>query len=80
MLKVRNFIANQSGATAVEYGLIIALIGAIAMGAYRTMGQRIGQKTNETSAVIQLDPADRPSQPTIVVPTDRAASGGAATP
>lgn len=71
MLRLRTFIKDQSGATAVEYGLIIALVAAIAMGAFRTMGQRLGQKMNETSAVIQLDPADRPTATTIVVPASR---------
>ena len=57
---LRRFSQNTSGAAAVEYALIIALVGAITMGAFKTIGGVISQKLYEMAATIQLDPADRP--------------------
>ena len=54
------FKSNESGATAVEYGLIIALLGAVTMGAFKHMGTIVHQKNTEMSNTIQFDPADRP--------------------
>ena len=66
------FVKNQSGATAIEYGLIIALVAAIAMGALRTMGQTFAQKTNEVRQTMSLDPTDRPKDSgDIAVPSNR---------
>ena len=38
---IKNFIANESGATAIEYGLIAALIAVVAIGAMTTIGQNL---------------------------------------
>ena len=35
------FIKNESGATAIEYGLIAALIAVVAIGAMTTIGQNL---------------------------------------
>ncbi len=38
---VKKFLADQSGATAIEYGLIAALIAVVAIVAMRTIGQNL---------------------------------------
>jgi pilus assembly protein Flp/PilA len=38
---VQSFLANQSGATAIEYGLIAALIAVAAIGAMTTLGDNL---------------------------------------
>lgn len=35
------FIKDESGATAIEYGLIAALISVVAIGAFRTTGTNL---------------------------------------
>ena len=42
------FLRNESGATAIEYGLIAALIAVICIGAFRSIGSNI---RNEVTAV-----------------------------
>ena len=41
MLKIRNFLKNSKGATAIEYGLIAALIAVAAIGAMSTLGKNL---------------------------------------
>ena len=38
---VQSFLANQSGATAIEYGLIAALIAIAAITAMTTLGTKL---------------------------------------
>ena len=38
MLSFATFLRDESGATAVEYGLIVALVSATAIGAYGALG------------------------------------------
>lgn len=38
---VRRFLARDKGATAVEYGLLVALIAAIIVGVVATLGTQI---------------------------------------
>ena len=38
---VRRFAQNESGATAIEYGLIIALIAVVIIAAVGTIGTKI---------------------------------------
>lgn len=35
------FVKDESGATAIEYGLIAALVSVAAIGAFTTLGQKI---------------------------------------
>lgn len=37
----KNFIKNQDGATAIEYGLIAALISVVIIGALTTVGTNL---------------------------------------
>ena len=41
MSVIKNFLKNESGATAIEYGLIAALIAVVAIGAMTTIGQNL---------------------------------------
>ena len=36
-----DFIADESGATAIEYGLIAALIAVVTIGSVRTVGTKL---------------------------------------
>ena len=48
----KKFIANQDGATAIEYGLIAALIAVVIIGALTTVGSNLN--TNFTSVATSL--------------------------
>lgn len=39
-----NFIRDENGATAIEYGLIAALIAVVIIGALTVLGENISQK------------------------------------
>ena len=41
MQKIRNFLKNSKGATAIEYGLIAALIAVAAISAMKTLGTNL---------------------------------------
>jgi len=41
MEKIRNFFKDESGASAVEYGLLVALIAVVIIGAVGLLGQNI---------------------------------------
>jgi pilus assembly protein Flp/PilA len=42
MLKIRKFIKNNKGATAIEYGLIAALIAVAMITAVKSVGKGVG--------------------------------------
>ena len=44
MKKIASFVRDESGATAIEYSLIAALIGVVIIGATRTLGTNISTK------------------------------------
>jgi pilus assembly protein Flp/PilA len=41
MRALKNFLMDQSGATAIEYGLIAALIAVVIIGAVTTVGTNL---------------------------------------
>jgi pilus assembly protein Flp/PilA len=41
MLRVRAFLSNQSGVTAIEYALIASLIAVFIIGAVRVVGANL---------------------------------------
>ena len=43
MQKIRNFIKNSKGATAIEYGLIAALIAVAAIAAMQGLGNQLNK-------------------------------------
>jgi len=54
---VKSFLSNESGATAIEYGLIAALIAVAAIAAMSTLGDTLGNTFNEVSG--ELDNASK---------------------
>lgn len=46
---MRNFFKNESGATAIEYGLIAALIAVAIIGAVTTLGTNTSNTFNAVS-------------------------------
>jgi pilus assembly protein Flp/PilA len=53
MQKIRTFLKNSKGATAIEYGLIAALIAVAAIAAMSTLGNSIGGTFNRVG--VKLD-------------------------
>ena len=49
MKMFRKIFANKKGATAIEYGLIAALIAVAAVGAMSNLGTQINKTFNNTS-------------------------------
>lgn len=49
MRAIRNLIKNSKGATAIEYGLIAALIAVAAIGAMSTLGGQIKKTFNNVT-------------------------------
>ena len=46
---VSRFVKNESGATAIEYGLIAALIAVAAIGAMQGIGNKLNTTFNNVS-------------------------------
>lgn len=49
MTKIRSFLKNSKGATAIEYGLIAALISVAAIAAMTTLGGKLNTTFNSVS-------------------------------
>jgi pilus assembly protein Flp/PilA len=49
MKSIRKFFKNNKGATAIEYGLIAALIAVAAIGAMSSLGTKLGTTFNSVS-------------------------------
>jgi pilus assembly protein Flp/PilA len=49
MTKLFKLIRNEKGATAIEYGLIAALIAVAAIGAMTSIGSHLGTTFNNVS-------------------------------
>ena len=50
MQTIRNFIKNSKGATAIEYGLIAALIAVAAIAAMQGLGNNLKNPFNNVSS------------------------------
>jgi pilus assembly protein Flp/PilA len=48
--KLANFLNDENGATAIEYGLIAALVSVAAIGALTAMGNSLGTMFNTVSS------------------------------
>ena len=46
---LRKIVKDESGATAIEYGLIAALIAVAAVGAMTTLGMNLGKLFNNVA-------------------------------
>ena len=53
MKLVSSFVRNESGATAIEYGLIAALISVVIIGVLSTVGTRLAAKFNQIATQLQ---------------------------
>jgi len=52
LTKVKNFIREEEGASAVEYGLLVALIAAVIIGSVTLLGGKLNTLfTNITNAI-----------------------------
>lgn len=49
---VKNFLKDESGATAIEYGLIAALIAVAIIGGASSLGNDIGNSFNKVAGEI----------------------------
>ena len=52
MQHIRNFLKNSKGATAIEYGLIAALIAVAAIGAMGAVGKKLNNTFTNISTSI----------------------------
>jgi len=52
MKVIRKFLKNESGATAIEYGLIAALVSIAAIGAMSAMGDQLSGAFNDVETAI----------------------------
>jgi pilus assembly protein Flp/PilA len=53
MTHLRKFIRNNKGATAIEYGLIAALIAVAAITAMGTLGNKVSQTFNNAATAMR---------------------------
>jgi pilus assembly protein Flp/PilA len=49
---IRRLVSNEKGATAIEYGLIAALIAIIIVGSLSTVGARLKNTFNTISSAL----------------------------
>ena len=52
MERIKNFFKDESGASAVEYGLLVALIAVVIIGAVTTLGSNISSKFTSAATSI----------------------------
>jgi pilus assembly protein Flp/PilA len=50
--QIMRFVKEEDGATAVEYGLMVALIAAVIVGSVTALGTKIKNKFNSVEASI----------------------------
>jgi pilus assembly protein Flp/PilA len=50
---IRGFARNQSGATAIEYGLIAGLISVVIIGAVTAVGTNLSSKFNTIATALK---------------------------
>ena len=53
MSKFLKLIKNEKGATAIEYGLIAALIAGAAIGAMTSVGQKLNSTFNNVASSLK---------------------------
>jgi len=53
MEKIRNFFKDESGASAVEYGLLVSLIACVIVLAVKSLGQTLNAKFQDADTKIQ---------------------------
>jgi pilus assembly protein Flp/PilA len=55
--KIRNFFKDESGASAVEYGLLVALIACVIIGAVTTLGGNLSTTFNTAASQVAVGTA-----------------------
>ncbi len=50
---VKKFIANQSGATAIEYALMASLLAVVLVGVLTNLGNRLSTEFSEISGALK---------------------------
>ena len=53
MLRVRNFLSDESGVTAIEYALIASLIAVAVIGAVTTVGGKVNTVFTEVGGALK---------------------------
>jgi len=53
MERIKNFFKDESGASAVEYGLLVALIAVVIIGAVTTLGTNLRGKFNDVAVAVE---------------------------
>jgi pilus assembly protein Flp/PilA len=52
MGKLRNFFKDESGASAVEYGLLVSLIAVVIITSVNTLGTNLSSKFHQVATAI----------------------------
>lgn len=52
MSRLRTFLSDDSGATAIEYGLIVGLIAVAIIAAVTTVGTKISSQFNTVASTL----------------------------
>ena len=52
LTKIKNFVQEEEGASAVEYGLLVALIAAVIIGAVTLLGTNLSTTFNTVATTI----------------------------
>jgi pilus assembly protein Flp/PilA len=55
--QIKNFLKDEEGATAVEYGLMVAGIAALIVLAVFTLGRQVNTTLGDVSEAIKTPPA-----------------------
>lgn len=58
LTSVRDFCLDEEGASAVEYGLLVALIAAVIVGAVALLGTTLNTKFGDVTTAITTPPAN----------------------
>ncbi len=53
MKTLKNFVANESGATAIEYALIASLIAVALVGILTSLGTKLSSEFSEISGALK---------------------------
>ena len=49
---ISRFVGDESGATAIEYGLIVALIAVVIIGAVTTLGTNLNTSLSKAGSAV----------------------------
>ena len=53
MTQLKNFVRDESGATAIEYGIIAAVISIVALAAMQVVGTQISRNFSYVASALQ---------------------------